>query len=95
MKQDEKKILKSIGIKVKEKTLVELFLKEGVSENTNHATYITLSIHKDGSNTPINLDKAKASHLSLMLGQLVAEGNNIDYERLKKKYPDQESWHIY
>jgi hypothetical protein len=30
-----------------------------------------------------------ASQLSLLLSQLVAEGNNADYEKLKKKYPDQ------
>jgi hypothetical protein len=95
LKQEERRVLKCIGLKVKEKTRIELTLKEGVSENTSHATYIVLNIYKDGSDTPINLDKAKASQLSLLLGQLVAEGNNIDYEKLKNKYPDQESWHIY
>jgi hypothetical protein len=95
MKQDDKRILKGIGIRVKDGVFVDLFLKEGFSEKTNYATYLTLSIYKDGKRTPIHLTKPKAAQLSLMLNQLVAEGSNIDYEKLRKKYPNQDTWHIY
>jgi len=95
MKKDEKGILKRLCIKVKDKVYIDLFLKEGISEKTSHATYITLSIYKDRNKTPIHLTKPKACQLSVMLNQLVEEGNNIDYGKLKQKYPDQESWHIY
>lgn len=94
MKKEETRLLKRLGIKIKEKTYVHLCLKEGLFEKTDYATYITLNIYKDGSDTPINMDKSEASRLCLMLGQLVAEGNNQDSERLKKAHPNQESWHI-
>jgi hypothetical protein len=95
MSKYEKRILKRLALKVKEKVYIDLFLKEGISERTSHATYITLGIYKEGSKTAIHLTKPKACQLSVMLNQLVEEGNNIDYGKLKQKYPDQESWHIY
>jgi len=94
MMQNER-ILKGIGIRVKEKVRVDLFLKEGVSDKDSHATYITLCICEGRKRTPIHLNKPKAAQLSLMLNQLVAEGSNVDYERLRKKYPNQDTWHIY
>jgi hypothetical protein len=95
LKREDEGVLKRFSIKIKEKTYLDLFLKEGKFENTNHATYVSLRIYKEGGITPIDLNKAKASQLSLMISQLVAEGNNADYEKLKKKYPNQQSWHIY
>lgn len=92
---EESRVLKRFGIKIKEKVFVNLFLKEGLFERSNHATYITLGIYKDGVQIPINMNKQMASQLSLLLSQLVAEGNNADYEKLKKKYPNQESYHFY
>jgi hypothetical protein len=92
---EENRVLKRFGIKIKDKVFVNLFLKEGLFEKTNHATYITLGIYKDGVKIPINMNKQMASQLSLLLSQLVAEGNNADYEKLKKKYPNQESYHFY
>jgi hypothetical protein len=40
------------------------------------------------------LDKKEASFLAQMLQMLVDEGCKLDYEFLKKKYPEQSSWHI-
>jgi hypothetical protein len=94
MEKDEKRSLKALCIKVKRGVYIDLFLKKGVFEKTSRATYITLSIFKDGNKTPIHLTKPKACQLSVMLNQLVEEGNNVDYERLRQKYPDQDSWHI-
>jgi hypothetical protein len=93
--QKENRVLKRFGIKIRDKEFVNLFLKEGLFEDSNHATYLTLGIHKDGSIIPVNMNKQIASQLSLMISQLVAEGNNIDYEKLKKKYPNQESYHFF
>jgi uncharacterized protein involved in tellurium resistance len=93
--RDRSRILKSFSVKIKDKVFVDLFLKEGVFEKTNYATYITLGVYKEGTKIPINMDKGEASQLSLLLSQLVAEGNNADYEKLKKKYPEQESYHFY
>jgi hypothetical protein len=96
MEQDDKGIVKATGIRVKEGVHVDLYLRESPSEKTAHQTYITLSICQDRQrNAPIHLTKPKAAQLSLMLNQLVAEGSNLDYEKLQKKYPNQGSWHIY
>jgi hypothetical protein len=54
-----------------------------------------MSIFKERNNASINMKKAQAAQLSLLLSQLVAEGNNFDYQRLTKKYPNQKSWHVY
>jgi hypothetical protein len=91
----QKANLKALCIKVKNGVYIDLYLKEGISEKTSHATYITLSIYKDGNKIPIHLTKPKACQLSVMLNQLVEEGNNEDYKKLRQKYPDQDSWHIY
>jgi hypothetical protein len=95
MNKNEKKPLKSFSLKVNKNARIDLHLKEGLFEKSNHASFITLSIYREGSQMPIHMTKAMASQLSLLLSQLVAEGNNFDYERLKSKYPDQESWHFY
>jgi hypothetical protein len=95
MKREESRVLKRFSVKIKDKVFVDIFLKEGIFERTNRATYITLGIYKEGVKIPINMNKGMASQLSLLLSQLVAEGNNADYEKLKKKYPDQESYHFY
>jgi hypothetical protein len=95
MKRDVRKVLKSFSLKVNKKARIDLHLKEGLFERSNHASYITLSIYREGNNMPIHMTKGMASQLSLLLSQLVAEGNNFDYERLKTKYPNQESWHFY
>jgi hypothetical protein len=96
MRQNDERIVKGIGIRVKEGVRVDLYLRESASEKTSHATFITLSIYQDGKrSTPIHLNKPKAAQLSLMLNQLVAEGSNLDYEKLVKKYPNQDTWHIY
>jgi adenine specific DNA methylase Mod len=92
---NEKRPLKSFSLKVNRNARIDIHLKEGLFEESNHASYITLSIYKEGNKTPIHMKKAQASQLSLLLSQLVAEGNNFDYQRLKSKYPNQESWHIY
>ena len=89
------KDLKCFGLKVKEKTFIDLILREGLFEKTNRATYIILKLIKDGEQRSVNLTKGEALQLSLMLNQLVIEGNNADYEELKKQYPNQKSWHIY
>jgi hypothetical protein len=86
--------LKGLCIKVKNGVYIDLYLKEGISEKTSHATYLTLSIYKNGNKTAVHLNKPKACQLSVMLNQLVEEGNNKDYDRLRQKYPDQDSWHI-
>jgi hypothetical protein len=91
----EKRPLKSFSLKVNKSARIDSHLKEGLFEESNHASYITLSIYKEGIKTPIHMNKAHASQLSLLLSQLVAEGNNFDYQRLKSKYPNQESWHFY
>jgi hypothetical protein len=90
-----KRPLKSFGLRVNKNARIDVHLKEGLFEDSNYASYITLSIYKGGSRMPINMKKSQASQLSLLLSQLVAEGNNFDYQRLKSKYPNQESWHIY
>lgn len=94
-RSNEKRPLKSFSLKVNKRARIDIYLKEGLFEESNHASYITLSICEGGNKTPINIKKAQASQLSLLLSQLVAEGNNFDYQRLKSKYPNQESWHIY
>ena len=95
MKKDGKKPLKSFSLRVNKTARIDLHLKEGLFEKSNHASFITLCIYREGNQMPIHMTKAMASQLSLLLSQLVAEGNNFDYERLKSKYPDQESWHFY
>jgi hypothetical protein len=92
---NQKGPLKSFAIKIKKNVRIDVQLKEGLFEESNHASYITLSIYNEGSKTQINIKKAQACQLSLLLSQLVAEGNNFDYQRLKNKYPNQESWHVY
>ena len=94
MSQAEGKELKSVGIKVKEGSYVDLILKEGFFEKSNRATYIILKIVKEGMSVAVNLDKQKASRLSLLLNQLVMDGTDRDLERLKKKYPNQKTYHI-
>jgi len=88
-------ILKRMAIKVKHGEYIEIFLRKGTLESNNHASYISLILFLNGKKYTINLNKEKAAHLSLILNQLVMEGNNIDYEVLRKIYPDQKSWHIY
>jgi hypothetical protein len=95
MEKDQKKPLKSFSLRVNKNARIDLHLKEGLFEKSNHASFITLSIYRKGSQMPIPMTKAMASQLSLLLSQLIGEGNNFDYERLKSKYPDQESWHFY
>jgi hypothetical protein len=95
MTEQLKRPLKSFGVKVNKNARIDIHLKEGEFEESNHASYITLSIYQKGIRTPINMSKAEASQLSLLLSQLVAKGNDFDYERLKSKYPNQESYHFY
>lgn len=91
----ENGILKRMAIKVKHGEYIEIFLRKGTLESNNHATYISLTVYLNGKKYMVNLNKEHASHLCIMLQQLVIEGNNIDYEALKRIYPDQNSWHIY
>ena len=88
-------ILKRMAIKVKHGEYIEIFLRKGTLESNNHASYISLILYLNGKKYPINMNKALASQLCIMLQQLIIEGNNIDYEVLRKIYPDQKSWHIY
>jgi hypothetical protein len=92
---NQKRPLKSFALKVKKNARIDVQLKEGLFDESNHASYITVSIYREGNKASINMKKAQASQLSLLLSQLVAEGNNFDYQRLKNKYPNQESWHVY
>jgi hypothetical protein len=87
--------LKRFCIQVQKHEYIELALREGISERANRPAFVTIGIFKDGKKIESHLPKPKASHLSLMLSQLVTEGNNLDLERLKQKYPDQKNWFIY
>jgi hypothetical protein len=95
MTEQLKRPLKSFSLKVNKNARIDIYLKEGLFEESSHASYITLSIYQKGIKTPIDMKKAHVCQLSLLLSQLVAEGNNFDYQRLKSKYPNQESWHFY
>lgn len=89
------KTLKRFCIQVQKHEYIELALREGISERANRPTFVTIGIFKDGKKIESHLPKPKVSHLSLMLSQLVTEGNNVDLERLKRKYPNQKNWFIY
>jgi predicted DNA-binding antitoxin AbrB/MazE fold protein len=92
---EEKGILKKFAIKIKNGEYIELFLRKGTNPKNNYATYISLSLILNKKKHVINLNKGRASQLAVMLNQLIMEGNNIDYETLRKIYPEQKSWHIY
>ena len=91
----DSKIIKRLALKIKNLERIDLFLREGTREDNNHATYLSLSIVVQDKRLHVNLNKQSAAMLSVLLQQLIQEGAAIDYERLKKIYPTQESWHVY
>jgi hypothetical protein len=91
----EEGVLKRTAIKIKHGEYIEVFLRKGTLESNNHATYLDLAVFLNGKRYSVNITKAQASQLTIILLQLIMEGNNIDYEVLKRIYPDQKSWHIY
>lgn len=61
-----KRSLKSFGVKVNKSARIDIHLKEGEFEESNHASYITLNICQKGTKPSINMRKAEASQLSLL-----------------------------
>jgi hypothetical protein len=50
MKRDERKVLKSFSLKVNKKARIDLHLKEGLFERSNHASYINQILTKNKEN---------------------------------------------
>lgn len=88
-------VLKRMAVKAKHGEYVELFLRKGTLKSNNYTTYISLALYLHGKKYIINMNKEQASHLAIILTQLIQEGGSVDYEVLKQIYPDQRSWHIY
>jgi hypothetical protein len=57
MKRDQRKPLKSFSLRVNRNARIDLHLKEGLFEKSNHASFITLSIYREGSQMPIHMTR--------------------------------------
>lgn len=69
-------------------------LKLFKADEPEKGSFIKLEFYKSGKRSSVYLKKDKASFLCVQLQFLVQKGLEIDMEELKKKYPDQKTWHI-
>lgn len=84
--------VESYSIKLRKGRYIDLFLYR--SDQPEKGSFIKLALFKDGKRSSIYLKKNKASFLCMQLQFLIQRGLELDMAELKKKYPDQKTWHI-
>ena len=84
--------IESYSIKLRKGRYIDLFLYR--SDKPEKGSFIKLMLFKDGKRSSVFLRKDTASFLCMQLQFLIQKGLELDMEELKKKYPDQKTWHI-
>lgn len=80
------------SIKLGEEKYVDVALFP--SKEAEAGSFIKLILFDRGKRMGLFLKKDKAALLTHLLQLLIHEGSKSDYEKLKRKYPGQRSWHI-
>lgn len=57
-------------------------------------SFIKSELFKNGKRSNVYLKKDKGSFLCMQLHFLIQKGLELDMAELKKKYPEQKTWHI-
>lgn len=86
------KPIESYSVKLRKGEYIDLFLYK--SDEPEKGSFIKLRLFKAGKRSSVFMKKDTASFLCMQLQFLVQKGLELDMEELKKKYPDQETWHI-
>jgi len=86
------KPIESYSVKLQKGRYIDLFLYK--SDKPEEGSFIKLRLFKNGKRSSVFLKKDTASFLCMQLQFLIQKGLELDMEELKKKYPDQETWHI-
>ena len=84
--------VESYSVKLRKGRYIDSFLYR--SDEPEKGRFIKLRLFKDGERSSVFLKKDKASFLCMQLQFLIQKGLELDMAELKKKYPDQETWHI-
>ena len=80
------------SVKLRKVTYIDLFLYG--SDEPEKGSFIKLTLYKNGKRSSVFLKKDKASFLCTQLQFLIQKGLELDMKELKKKYPEQKTWHI-
>ena len=91
MKVERKPVL-AYSLKVHGEGYVNIALFE--SKVPEHGSFLKLEVFDGEGRVGLYLKKMEASFLAQMIQMLVDEGCKLDYGFLKKKYPEQVTWHI-
>jgi len=86
------KPIESYSVKLQKGEYIDLFLYK--ADKPEKGSFIKLMLFKDGKRSSVFLRKDTASFLCMQLQFLIQKGLELDMEELKKKYPDQKTWHI-
>ena len=84
--------VESYSVKVAKGQYIDLFLHR--SDKPEKGSFIKLTLFKNGKRSNVFLKKDTASFMCMQLQFLIQKGSELDMEELKKKYPDQKTWHI-
>jgi hypothetical protein len=88
----ERKPVLAYSIKIRDKGYVNIALFP--SDVVEHGSFLKVEMFDGERHIGLFVNKKEASFLAQMLQMLVDEGCKLDYEFLKKKYPNQVTWHI-
>lgn len=86
------KPIESYSVKLRKGSYIDLFLYK--SDKPETGSFIKLELFKNRKRSSIYLKKDKASFLCMQLQFLIQKGLELDMAELKKKYPDQRTWHV-
>ena len=86
------KPIESYSVKLQKGEYIDLFLYK--SDEPEKGSFLKLMLFKDGKRSSVYLKKDKASFLCTQLQFLIQKGLELDMAELKKKYPDQKTWHV-
>jgi hypothetical protein len=84
--------IESYSLKLHDGRYIDLFWYK--SDKPEEGSFIKLRLFIDGERSEVYMKKDKASFLCTQLQFLIQKGLELDMEELKKKYPDQKTWHI-
>ena len=84
--------VESYSLKLGRSRYIDLFLYK--SDEPEKGSFIKLRLFKKGKRSAVFMRKEQASFLCMQLQFLIQKGSELDMAELKKKYPDQETWHI-
>ncbi|MDH5733053.1 MAG: hypothetical protein OEY88_04635 [Candidatus Bathyarchaeota archaeon] len=84
--------VESYSVKLRKGMYIDLFLHS--SDEPEKGSFIKMTLYKNGKRSSVFLKKDKASFLCMQLQFMIQKGLELDMEELKKKYPEQKTWHI-